>query len=275
MRPFLIVDSHRASSFTSVSFYFTVELLGGKSDGRGSVKQVRRGNDRLDAKRGARRAGRRSACRFPPRINEWVSQRGAQADVCTLKGWKGGRGKRMKGVEFVGYEFPRAGPPRRRPGTEACRIRVPCICNEGCAPPTRRWQCRCARCIKAQPMADYRRSRPRASNSFYAPRYLSSPGHWNAIPRADDLYLANARPRGRMSHVPSLCLYRSPSKISRSAEPRYAWHVRTSTIGATIRLRIESERSTLKNLRLQSYTGFLFFEIFSHPPSSSSGGGKI
>lgn len=89
----------------------------------------------------------------------------------------GGRGKRMKRVEFVGYEFPRAGPPRRRPGTEACRIRVPCICNEGCAPPTRRWQCRCARCIKAQPMADYRRSRPRASNSFYAPRYLSSPGH--------------------------------------------------------------------------------------------------
>lgn len=176
--------------------------------------------------------------------------------MCALKG---GKGNERSGVCW--YEFPRAGPPDR---TEACRIRVPCICNEGCAPPTRRWQCRCARCIKAQPMADYRRSRAR-EQQFYAPRYLSSPGHWNAIPRADDLYLANARPRGRMSHVPSLCLYRSPSKISRSAEARYAWHVRTSTIGATIRLRIESERSTLKNLGLESYTGFFWHFFFSFP----------
>lgn len=165
--------------------------------------------------------------------NRWVSQPRERVHV-------EGRGREGEWKEWRVCWFPRAGPPRRRPGTEACRIRVPCICNEGCAPPTRRLQRGCARCIKAQPMADYRRSR---EQQFYAPRHLSSPGHWNAIPRADDLYLANARPRGRMSHVPSLCLYRSPSKISRSAEARYAWHVRTSTIGATIRLRIESERS--------------------------------
>lgn len=42
----------------------------------------------------------------------------------------------MKG-KFCWFELARVGPPERRPGTEACRIRVPCICNEGCTSPTR------------------------------------------------------------------------------------------------------------------------------------------
>jgi len=55
------------------------------------------------------------------------------------------------------------------------------------------------------------RSRSR-SRVQLARALLIQPGALKCNPCADDLYLANARPRGRMSHVSSLCLYRSSRK---------------------------------------------------------------
>lgn len=109
-----------------------------------------------------------------------------------------------------------------------------CICNEGmrvsdnraASHPARR-----ARCIKSPGGCIGCRARDLAAARALL---LSSPGHWNAIPRADDLYLASARPRGRMSHVPSLCLYRSSRKYP-AAREQINEHGLTSTfIRATI-----------------------------------------
>lgn len=105
----------------------------------------------------------------------------------------------------------------------ACRIRARCICNEGCAPPiaatSRHYALALHKTAGRLHRQSRRLSRSRSCSCARArARYLSSPGHWNAIPRADDLYLANARPRGRMSHVPSLCLYRPPRKYPAAHE---------------------------------------------------------
>lgn len=146
-----------------------------------------------------------------------------------------------KGREWKRKTFFVVGPASSRThgaGLAGCGAR--CICNEGmrvsdnrCIAPTG-----CARCIKppvASTTAERRLSRSRSRRC-----YLSSPGHWNAIPRADDLYLASARPRGRMSHVPSLCLYRSSRKYPAAREWTSERGLTRTFIRATSSLRIKT-----------------------------------
>ena len=142
-----------------------------------SCRQVRLGNDCLDAKRGARVEPRRSASCLPiPFGCESAAE--STERTCSVDGGETTtrerereRERRKGGVCWS--EFPRAGPPRRRPpaGTEACRIRVPCICNEGCAPPTRRATVAVSLRIVHKTSVDYRRGRAKRaepSRAFYA-----------------------------------------------------------------------------------------------------------
>lgn len=153
---------------------------------------------------------------------------------------------------------------RRRRPARACRIRARCICNEGCAPPiaaTSR-----ARCIKPPGccIGQSRRLSRSRSRSCARARYLSSPGHWNAIPRADDLYLANARPRGRMSHVPSLCLYRPSRKYPAAREERENERANERSLTRTRRIGDERHQSTLI-IHWGTIKGFLYYASTIYP----------